>query len=215
MILSRSLQFCRTGFRGLSTSHPKSISLQVLVSQSNDLVANVALEEWMKRCSTHRTNNLLLLLSSNTIVHNNYKSIHAFFSGEDERGKTLSTDQLAQQANLVFSALPKDTALVELPMVRVAAEENGKGNNLLISLPLDSHVDDDVLKTTLQCIANSFVQKCRGGDGGYSLSRISLVRPDGGWFPGIQEIQRDVQLSLKEIEAIKLDKANGKPKTNG
>ena len=36
--------------------------------------------------------------------------------------------------------------------------------------------------------------------------RLSLVRPDGGWFPGIQEIQEDLELNLAEIEAIQADK---------
>ena len=98
----------------------------------------------------------------------------------------------------MFSSLPPDTALTELPVVRVAEEER----NLLISLPVHD-MDESAVKTTLQCIADTFVKNGGGTAGEYELSKLSLVRPDGGWFPGIQEIQKDLEDSLKEIEAMK------------
>merc|ERR1719222_741498 len=104
-------------------------------------------------------------------------------------------DQLIEQANLVFSNLPKDTAMTELPVVRVAEEDN---NNLLISLPVYD-MEEKAVNTTLQCIVDSFIQcNCGGGNDSpsaaeYEVSRLSLVRPDGGWFPGIQDIQKDLE----------------------
>jgi hypothetical protein len=170
-----------------------------MVSQSNDLVANMALEEWIKRSNTHRNSNLLLL-SINALKQGT--SIHALFYGE-ESGPRQCMDELKEQANLVFRSLPKDTALTELPVVRVAEEER----NLLISLPVHD-MDDMAVKTTLQCIADTFIQKGGGTAGEYELSKLSLVRPDGGWFPGIQHIQKDLEESLKEIEAMRSDKTS-------
>ena len=36
-----------------------------------------------------------------------------------------------------------------------------------------------------------------GGIVNMILFRISLVRPDGGWFPGIQDIQKDIEYNIK------------------
>jgi len=180
--------------RGLTTSGPKRLPLEVMVSQSDNLMANMALEEWIKRSSTHRQHKNLLLLSSNTLKQG--KTIHALFYSE-EGAHNMSGDQLVQQANLVFSSLPKDTAMTDLPVVHVGEEEG----NLLISLPLDHLTDTDV-NHTLQSIADTFIDQ--GPD--FDLSRLSLVRPDGGWFPGIQDIQKDVEASFKEIEAMRQDK---------
>jgi len=195
--------------RGLATSTLNRSPLQVMVSQSNDLVANMALEEWIKRSSTHRRHSNLLLLSSNALKQG--KSIHAHFYPE-ESGSRKGMDQLIEQANLVFSSLPKDTAMTELPVVRVAEEDN---NNLLISLPVYD-MEEKAVNTTLQCIVDSFIQcNCVGSNDSpsaaeYELSRLSLVRPDGGWFPGIQDIQKDLEQSLREVEAIKSDKTSDK-----
>jgi len=194
MALFKSTGFVKSLTRGFSSSARRASPLQVMVSQSNDLVANMALEEWIKRSDTHRHSNLLLL-SINALKQG--KSIHALFYGE-ESGSIPCMDQLKEQANLVFSSLPSNTALTELPVVRVAEEER----NLLISLPVHD-MEETAVKTTLQCIADTFVKNGGGTAGEYELSKLSLVRPDGGWFPGIQEIQKDLEDSLKEIEAIK------------
>jgi len=180
--------------RGLATSGSQRLPLEVMVSQSDNLMANMALEEWIKRSATHRQHKNLLLLSSNSLKQG--KTIHALFYSE-EGAANMSGDQLVQQANLVFSSLPKDTAMTELPVVHVGEEEG----NVLISLPLDDLTDRDV-NHTLQSIADTFIEQGTN----YDLSRLSLVRPDGGWFPGIQDIQKDVEASFKEIEAMRQDR---------
>merc|ERR1712198_258599 len=105
--------------------------------------------------------------------------------------------QLMEQANLVFNCLPKNAPLRELPEVKVQDDEG----SVLISVPLDNP-EESAVQSTLQSIADNVVEL--GEE--FENSRVSLVRPDKGWFPGIQDIQDDMEASLKEIEAIQKDK---------
>jgi len=162
------------------------------VSQSNNLMANMALEEWLRRSDSYKNKNLLLL-SSNVVKTG--RNIKAFFHREPGHPSPATERELIQQANLVLNCLPKNAMLVQLPEVRVEDEEG----SVLISVPLENP-EETAVQSTLQDIADYVVEN------GSDTSRVSLVRPDKGWFPGIQDIQEDMEVSLKEILAIKSDK---------
>lgn len=36
--------------------------------------------------------------------------------------------------------------------------------------------------------------------------RLSLVRPDHGWFPGIEDIEKELEMNLAEIQSIQREK---------
>jgi len=165
-----------------------------MVSQSTNLMANSALEAWVRRNASFKRKNLLLLSSS--CIDSGGHNIKACFL--TETGSPPLNHEYNEQAELVFGSLPKGAVLSKLPVVTVG-EDDG---SVLISVPLDNPKEGDVV-CTLQTIADNMLTK---GMDISSSNRISLVRPDGGWFPGIEEIQQDMELSFKEIDAIKNDK---------
>jgi len=183
--------------RSLATSANHQV--EVMVSQSNNLMANTALEEWIRRSTTLKHRNLLLL-SSNLI--NKGLSIKAFFKSN----QSADTGSLLEQADLVFTSLPRNASLVRLPEVRVEDGQHG----ISISLPMDNEA---AVTSTLQSIADNVIEKnIEEEDYESSMvqsTRISLVRPDGGWFPGLQDIQKDMELNIKEVELIRNCKIRG------
>jgi len=166
-----------------------------MISQSNNFMANTALEEWVRRNADeyNRRNKNVVLLSS-SCGNSGRRNIKAFFLGE-----AIGCDQVKQeqgeQARIVFGSLPKDAVLSQLPVVTVSADDR----SVMVSTTLDNPTDGDVV-CTLQTIADNMITN------NTATSRISLVRPDGGWFPGLQEIREDMETSLREIEAIRKDK---------
>jgi hypothetical protein len=170
----------------------RSYSVEVMVSQSTNLLSNTALEEWMRRNMNCKKKNLLLLSSS---LSHKGRNIKACFLGEAGVRKDM-------QANLVFSSIPRDAVLTQLPEVCL---EDGEGS-VRISLPLENTGERSALHT-IQNIADSFIQNEKGEhQRGGSGCRLSLVRPDRGWFPGIQEIEQELEMNLAEIQEIQRQK---------
>lgn len=165
------------------------------MSQSSNLVANMALEEWIRRNPPAQHRNLVLL-SSNFVEKG--RKIKAFFMRESGQSQDGAENQLMEQANLIFNCLPKNAALSELPEVNVQDDKS----SVVITVPL-KNPEESAVQSTLQCIADNMVEQ---GGSEHEASRVSLVRPDKGWFPGIQDIQDDMETSLCEIQAIKRDK---------
>lgn len=181
-----------------------------MVSQSNNLMANTALEEWIRRSNSLKHRNLLLL--SSNLIHKG-QSIKAFFRRNQSSNTGYDDDlELLQQADLVLSSLPRNAPLVRLPEVRVEDGHNG----ISISVPLEEDENQEFISGTLQSIADSVVEKNIQQEEHRSVihaTRISLVRPDKGWFPGIQDIQKDIEFNIKEIEEIRRSRLlEGNPK---
>jgi len=207
-----------------------------MISQSSNFMANTALEEWVRRNAGMRPRPRSLLLLSSSQVNKGDCNIKAFFLAENlgagrggssssggrggaggggdggcgaagARGDGQTAGQAKQeqdeQARLVFGSLPKDAVMTQLPVVTIGEDDK----SVLISVPLESPKEGDVV-CTLQTIADGVINQGEHT----STSRISLVRPDGGWFPGIQEIQADMEASLDEIAAIRKDKKQAQPR---
>lgn len=190
--------------RGFSSTPANNVQVEVLVSQSSDRLANTALEEWIKRSASFKHRNLLLLSSSLCEHGGRGRNIKACFIHEAEFAGGAMAETMAEEANLVFASIPRDAALRQLPEVCVEAGEG----HMMVSVPLEDPEESMVL-CTLENIANNFIMKSEGSR--THRRRLSLVRPDGGWFPGIQKIQEDLELNLAEIEAIQA----GKKRTGG
>jgi len=171
-----------TLIRGFSSLVPRNQAFQVMVSQSRKLLENTALEEWIRRRDENNDTNSrkILLLSANCTRSGN--TIKAFVTG----GEMMSV-----QTDLVLQSIPLNAALQDLPEVH---EED---DHVSISLPMQKGEDSLAI---LQNIANRFMAN-QGQN-----SRLSLVRPERDWFPGIEEIQEDMQRALAEISAIRRSK---------
>jgi len=183
----------------VSTSTVRGHQVEVMVSQSNNLMANTALEEWIRRSNSLKHRNLVLL--SSNLIHKG-QSIKAFFRRNQSSNAGFDVCELMQQADLVLSSLPRNASLVRLPEVRVEDGHNG----ISISVPLEEE-NEESITVTLQSIADNVMEKnieCQDYQrSDIQSTRISLVRPDGGWFPGIQDIQKDIEYNIKEIEEIR------------
>jgi len=171
-----------TLIRGFSSLVPRNQAFQVMVSQSKRLLENTALEEWIRRRDENDDTNSrkILLLSANCTRSGS--TIKAFVTG----GEMMSV-----QTDLVLQSIPTNAALQDLPEVH---EED---DHVSISLPMQKGEDSLAI---LQNIANRFITQ-QG-----QHSRLSLVRPERDWFPGIEEIQEDMQSALAEISAIRRSK---------
>ena len=67
-------------------------------------------------------------------------------------------ETMAREANLVFAAIPRDAALLQLPEVCVAEE----GGHMMVSVPLQDPAESLVL-CTLENIANNFITESEEG----------------------------------------------------
>ncbi|XP_023331944.1 uncharacterized protein LOC111704054 [Eurytemora carolleeae] len=185
-----------TGMTGLLARRATIISkrrysVEVMVSQSSNLLSNTALEEWIRRNMNFKQKNLLLLSSS---LSNKGRNIKACFLGEAGLRKDT-------QANLVFQSIPRDAVLTQLPEICL---EDGEGS-IRVSVPLENNGETSALNT-IQNIAEMFIRNERGEDEKGSGCRLSLVRPDHGWFPGIEDIEKELEMNLAEIQSIQREK---------
>lgn len=167
---------------------------QVLVSQSSDLLSNAALEAWvMDNIDLERKS--ILILSNN--ARNNKKTLKASFLGE----------AVECPPQLVIQSLPARLLLESIPVVSLM--QNGSIKNLIVNLQVKGSVEERSLMEAMEFIGTNFLTSGRTLD---SLSRdepwmrLSLVRPDDGWFPGIGRIRKELELALKESEEIAKDK---------
>lgn len=176
---------CSRAFSSSSTVHRP---IEVMVSQSVNQLANSALEAWLRRSKNFKHRNVLFLSSSNSNKGRNIKA--CFLNEEEETGGAQAA------ASLVLQSIPQDVALSELPEVVV---DEG---SVRVSLPLD-HPEEKSVRCTLQNIADRFTETSAAQEDDKCSVRVSLVSPDRGWFPGIQEIQDDLETNLRELAAIR------------
>jgi len=177
--------FCKMGgaaFRGIVTK-------QVMVSQSENKFANQALEDWVCRNIDLSTKNILILSRNKggSVVS---PTITATFIGKDLDSKER------YQESLVYSSLPASLPLASLP--RPVGQMEGGCLSLSVQLELAEDVDDKAVMTALQNIGQNFMSH-DNMVGSPSTPRMSLVRPDDGWFPGIGQIQSDLEAVVQQV----------------
>jgi hypothetical protein len=173
---------------------------EVLVSQSRDLARNTALEDWAVRNIDLGAKNLLVLT-------NNLSKSPLDITTVDIKATLLcsdATDKAAEFEELVLSALPPSlplTALPDLERGRSLLTAGAVGHSVRLELGQD--VAAKTVLTALNSIAKAFLQEQQG------VRRISLVRPDDGWFSGIEAIRTEVagtisvgskQMAMRERE---------------
>jgi len=183
-------QAAKTLSRGLHTRR------EVMVSQTRDILANSALEEWAGR-NIEMTNKSILLLTNN-ITRNRGVDIKAtFFLGREEEAN------MTDMETMVFESLPRDLLMVAPPVTSVnhLIEEGGQ-RCISVHLELVKEVKTKIVLTALEQIGKKFL-------GESSIQRIKLVRPDNEWFPGLGEVKAELERTMKEVEMIK--RSNPRP----
>jgi len=181
---------------------PPSPVREVYVSQTRDLISNIALEDWAVR-NIDLSERSLLILTNN--ITKSGVDIKATYLGPQ---LNLRSDGLEE---IVISCLTPDLLLKSLPTTKIrVADDHMTSHSIQIELVPEEVKSKTVLKV-LENIGKSFLadmddqEECKG--------KINLVRPDGGWFPGLGEIREELEQRMSEIERLnrreqKMNKTN-------
>jgi len=186
-----SAVFCQNSKRFASSFARK----EVYVSQSRDLLSNVALEDWAAKNVKAKT----LLILSNNVTKSSGVDIKATLIDAQAFWKVKDFDEL------VLSSLPPDLALKSIP--DLATNHDGLDSGCQ-SYSLHLNLSDDVkTKTVLQAletIGKSFLHHEENQESvNDCLAHLSLVRPDDGWFPGLEKIRAELEERFSQVEKLK------------
>jgi len=155
---------------------------EVMVSQSRDLARNIALEDWTVRNTDLTSKNVLILT-------NNLSQSPLDTTKVDIKATLLSSDvtsKAAQFEELVLSSLPSSlplTALPDLERARNLLVPGAVGHT--VRLELGPEVAAKTVLAALNSIAKAFLKE-------QGLRKLSLVRPDDGWFPGLEDARKEL-----------------------
>jgi len=194
-MLSRAMGSSKFFCSSYSTAPP---IYQVLVSQSHNKWANQALEDWLARHVNLSEKNILIL-SKNKADLGAPCNLTATFLAKD----LLS--QPSYQDSLVLSQLPASLPLSSLPTpLCTAGLLEGGCFSMSVRVEIsESAKHEDVLKAMTN-IAQSYLDMDSDNQ---SFRRLSLVRPDDGWFPGIGAMQAATEAVVQQIDLGRKNKA--------
>jgi len=180
----------RFGSFGRFCSTSRFVSNQVMVSQSEDRWANHALEDWVCKNKKNNVNNILVLSKSKGLA-SSPPNIKATFIGQDLLSACGSAEVL------VYSCLSPGLSLSRLPSPPLGLLEEEGCHSFSVTLELAEEVDNSAVMKTFQNIGERFSAAGTAADG---FARVSLVRPDDGWFPGIGKIQAELEEVVQDLE---------------
>jgi len=170
---------------------------QVFVSQSRDLLSNVALEDWAAKNTDFKTKSLLIL--SNNVTKLSGVDIKATLLDAQTFWKAKEFDEL------VLSSLPSDLAIKSIPDLEVnhdCLDAGSKSYSIYLSLSED--VKTKTVLNALETIGNKFLRQVEEVDSkNDGLAHINLVRPDDGWFPGLEEIRSELEEQFAQVKKLK------------
>jgi len=165
---------------------------EVYVSQTRDLISNIALEDWAVR-NINPSERSLLILSNN--ITKSGVDIKVTFLGPQ---MDLRSDRLEE---MIISCLTPDLLLKSLPTTRIMVDDDNMTSHSLQMELVPEEVKTKTVLKVLENIGKTFLgemesqEQCKG--------KISLVRPDGGWFPGLAEIRDELEQRMSEVERLK------------
>jgi len=161
---------------------------EVMVSQSRDLARNIALEDWTVR-NTDLTSRHIVILTNNLTM----SPLEA--TTVDIKATLLCQDVTANAVefeSMVLSSLPRTLALSSIPDLDRSHTFLSPGCvSHSVRLPLPQSVSAREVLTAIQSIAKTFLKE-------EGQRRMSLVRPDDGWFPGIEKIRADLADTIQQ-----------------
>jgi len=169
---------------------PPSPVKEVYVSQTRDLISNIALEDWAVRNIDPSERNLLIL--TNNITKSGV-DIKATFLGSHV---DLRYDELEE---IVLSCLTPDLLLKTLPTTKIRMDDDNMISHSIQMELVPGEVKTKTVLKVLESIGNSFL----ADDQKQYKGKIHLVRPDGGWFPGLAQIKEELEQKMSDIEHLK------------
>ena len=166
--------------RSFSTASHREVRREVIVSQSEDQLSNVALEDWMMRKTDLSQKTLLIL--SRSITRASTLEIKATLLDKDTFWKVGEFEEL------VLSSLSPSLPLSRLPDVRRMWEMvDRSSSSVSLQLYVSREVESHIVLDTLDSLGWRFL----AGRG-----QLSLVRPEEDWFPGLLQIKSLLVQSL-------------------
>jgi len=170
---------------------------EVFVSQSRDLLSNVALEDWAAKNMNLKKRTLLIL--SNNVTKASGVDIKATLLDANTFWKVKDFDEL------VLSSLPPDLALTSIPDLEVNHDCLDSGSqSYSLHLNLSEDVKTKTVLHALETIGNNFLShEVDATSQNADLAHISLVRPDDGWFPGLEKIRAELEDKFTQVEKLK------------
>jgi len=154
---------------------------EVMVSQSRDLNRNTALEDWAVR--NLKAKNVLILTNNLSLSPTNATVL--------DIKATLIESNVAEKAaefeELVLSSLPPSLLLSALPdLERGRALLDPDALSYTVRLQLHTEVKAKDVLNTMNAISRNFLKD-------ENLMRLSLVRPDDGWFQGLELVRAELE----------------------
>jgi len=177
---------------------------EVMVSQSRDLARNTALEDWAVRNLDIKAKNVLILTNNLSLSPTNATVL--------DIKATLIESNVAEKAaefeELVLSSLPPSLLLSALPdLERGRALLEPDALSYTVRLQLHTEVKAKDVLNTMNAISRNFLKD-------ENLMRLSLVRPDDGWFQGLEsvraELEKEVGTCCRALARMDLRRAEGR-----
>ena len=179
--------------RSLSTR----VRREVMISQSRDLLSNTALEDWAVK-------NINLAEKSVMILSNNITRTPATAAVEI---KATLVDggvfwRAAEFDRLVLASLPPDLALARLPDLETARRSlEPTATSYSLHLELAAEVRTRTVLATLERLGWGFLRGDEFEAAHDCPTHLSLVRPDDGWFPGLEAIRSDLEMNFTRLRS--------------
>ena len=164
---------------------------EVMISQSRDLLSNTALEDWTAKNINLKEKSVLIL--SNNITLNSTAEIKATLIDQNTYWRTKEFN------SLILSSISSDLPLAKIPDFN---EFEGMlepfGTNYSIHLELTQDIETKDVLRTLEKIGWRFLNEDTFEINYECPTHLSLVRPDDGWFPGLETIRWDLETNMME-----------------
>lgn len=164
---------------------------EVMISQSRDLLSNTALEDWTAKNINLKEKSVLIL--SNNITLNSTAEIKATLIDENTYWRTKEFN------SLILSSISSELPLAKIPDFN---EFEGMlepyGTNYSIHLELTKDIETKDVLRTLEKIGWRFLNEDTFEINYECPTHLSLVRPDDGWFPGLETIRWDLETNMME-----------------
>ena len=162
-----------------------------MISQSRDLLSNTALEDWTAKNINLKEKSVLIL--SNNITLNSTAEIKATLIDENTYWRTKEFN------SLILSSISSELPLAKIPDFN---EFEGMlepyGTNYSIHLELTKDIETKDVLRTLEKIGWRFLNEDTFEINYECPTHLSLVRPDDGWFPGLETIRWDLETNMME-----------------